>query len=130
MNDVTRIRGWLMEPRDHTGIHLANDTGGWDFATYHQLADHALRIARRLIDEGVRPGDVVSVLMPTSGLCLSTMFGVLAAGATLTPPIVPPMFQPADQYTAHLHGILGVSGCSAWWRRRPSPSWRGVRSPD
>ncbi len=23
------------------------------------------------------------------------------------------MFQPADQYTAHLHGILGVSGCSA-----------------
>ncbi len=112
MNDVTRIRGWLMEPRDHTGIHLANDTGGWDFATYHQLADHALRIARRLIDEGVRPGDVVSVLMPTSGLCLSTMFGVLAAGATLTP-IVPPMFQPADQYTAHLHGILGVSGCSA-----------------
>lgn len=112
MNDVDRIRGWLMEPRDDTGIHLANDKSGWDFLTYRVLADNARRIARRLIDDGVRPGDVVSVLMPTSDLCLSTMFGVLAAGATLTP-IVPPMFQPPDQYTAHLHGILGASGCDA-----------------
>jgi acyl-CoA synthetase (AMP-forming)/AMP-acid ligase II len=112
MNDVDRIRGWLMSPRDDTGIQLANDNGGWDLANYRDLADHARRIARRLIDEGVQPGDVVSVLMPTSDLCLATMFGVLAAGATLTP-IVPPMFQPPDQYTAHLHGILTVSGCRA-----------------
>lgn len=112
MNDVDRIRGWLMEPRDYTGIHLANDNGGWDFADYQQLANHARRIAQRLIEEGVRPGDVVAVLMPTSALCLSAMFGVLAAGATLTP-IVPPMFQAADQYTAHLQGILGASGSDA-----------------
>jgi acyl-CoA synthetase (AMP-forming)/AMP-acid ligase II len=101
-----------MAPRDDTWIRLANDSGGWDVAGYRDLADQARRIARRLIDEGVRTGDVVSVLMPTSDLCLATMFGVLAAGATLTP-IVPPMFAPAHQYTAHLQGILGASGCNA-----------------
>ncbi|EHB55882.1 AMP-dependent synthetase and ligase [Mycolicibacterium rhodesiae JS60] len=112
MSSVERIVGWLMAPRDDTGIHLATDDGGWHLANYRDLADQARRIARRLVDEGVRSGDVVAVLMPTSDLCLATLFGVLAAGATLTP-IVPPMFQHPDQYTAHLHGILGASGCSA-----------------
>ncbi len=110
--DVDSVRGWLMAPRDHTGVYLANDDGSWDFANYPKLADQALRIAQRLTDESVRPGDVVSVLMPTSDLCLSTLFAVMAAGATLTP-IAPPQFQPPDQYTAHLHGILGASGCTA-----------------
>jgi acyl-CoA synthetase (AMP-forming)/AMP-acid ligase II/predicted nucleotidyltransferase len=112
MTSVDRIVGWLMAPRDETGIHLATDDGGWQFASYRDLADQARRIARRLVDEGVRSGDVVAVLMPTSDLCLATLFGVLAAGATLTP-IVPPMFQHPDQYTAHLHGILAASGSKA-----------------
>lgn len=74
------VRDWLMTPRTDTGVHLADDDGGWDFVSYAALADQARRIAHLLIAEGVAPGDPVGVLMPTSHLCLATMFGVLAAG--------------------------------------------------
>lgn len=103
------VRDWLMTPRTDTGVHLADDDGGWDFVSYAALADQARRIAHLLIAEGVAPGDPVGVLMPTSHLCLATMFGVLAAGGTLTP-ITPPQFENTRQYADRLRGVLEASG--------------------
>lgn len=110
---ATALRGWMTAPRADTGVHLAGDDGGWEFAPYTELADHARRIARLLIDEGVDPGSTVGVLMPTSHLCLSAMFGVLAAGGTLTP-ISPPQFESLDRYTERLTGVLRVSGAKTF----------------
>lgn len=128
MPEVTResaaaaIRGWLVSPRLDTGVHLATDDGGWEFAPYSVLAEDARRIARLLIGEGVGAGSVVGVLMPTSHLCLATMFGVLAAGGTLTP-IAPPQFESPDSYADRLRGVLATSGAGAIIS---SPTFAGV----
>jgi acyl-CoA synthetase (AMP-forming)/AMP-acid ligase II len=106
--DADALRGWVMSPRSDTGVHLATDDGSWEFAPYSVLADHARRIARLLTDGGVGTGSTVGVLMPTSHLCLATMFGVMAAGATLTP-ITPPQFEPSDRFATRLRGILAAS---------------------
>ena len=108
-DDAAALRGWLMSPRPDTGIHLATDDGGWDFVPYPALADDARRIAQLLIADGVGSGTTVGVLIPTSRLCVATMFGVLAAGGTLTP-ITPPQFEHPDRYADRLRGILTASG--------------------
>jgi len=110
--DVVRILGWLTSPSEYTGVHLAADDGGWEFLSYATLADQVRRVARLLVAQGVGSGDTVCVLMPTSHLCLATMFAVLAAGATLTP-IAPPLFGSHEQYRRHLRGVLESSQASA-----------------
>ncbi|WP_156686410.1 AMP-binding protein [Mycobacterium sp. Marseille-P9652] len=107
-NDAATLREWMMSPRSDTGIHLATDDGGWDFVPYAALADDARRIARSLVADGVGSGTTVGVLIPTSRLCVATMFGVLAAGGTLTP-ITPPQFEDPDRYADRLRGILRAS---------------------
>lgn len=107
-NAIDRIRGWMEAPEAGTGVHLADDDGGWDFCSYVTLADGARRIAGVLAGLGIRAGDTVGVLMPTSHLCLSAMFAVPAAGATLTP-IAPPLFHDPEQYLRHLAGVLASS---------------------
>jgi acyl-CoA synthetase (AMP-forming)/AMP-acid ligase II len=110
--DVARILGWLTSPSEDTGVHLAADDGGWEFLSYATLAEQVRRVARLLVEQGVGSGDTVCVLMPTSHLCLATMFAVLAAGATLTP-IAPPLFGSHEQYRRHLRGVLESSQASA-----------------
>lgn len=109
--DVEAIRGWLTAPRADTGIHLATDDNGWEYVDYPTLADHARRIARLLTERGTVAGDTVCVLMPTSHLCVATMFAVVAAGATLTP-VATPLVQTPDQYRRHLRNILDRSGAT------------------
>src|SRR5258707_14082217 len=89
--DVECIRGWLSSPSDDTGVHLAADDSSWEFLPYATLAQHVRRVARLLVEQGVGSGHTVSVLMPTSHLCLPTMFTVLATDARMTP-IQPPPF--------------------------------------
>jgi long-chain acyl-CoA synthetase len=48
--------------------------------TYLQLADEALRIARLLQDEGLRPGDRVVLYLENTGRCAAAIFGALIAG--------------------------------------------------
>ena len=110
--DVECIRGWLTSPSDDTGVHLAADDGSWEFLPYATLAEQVRRVARLLVEQGVGSGHTVCVLMPTSHLCLATMFAVLAVGATLTP-IAPPLFGSHEQYRRHLRGVLESSEARA-----------------
>ena len=110
--DVECIRGWLTSPSDDTGVYLAADDGSWEFLPYATLAEQVRRVARLLVEQGVGSGHTVCVLMPTSHLCLATMFAVLAAGATLTP-IAPPLFGSHEQYRRHLRGVLESSQARA-----------------
>src|SRR6266566_5028958 len=104
-SSMRSITGWLTDPSAHTGVYLADDTGGWDYLPYPELAGAARRVAAALAATGVRRGDVVCVLMPTGYPALSAIYGVWAAGATVCP-IVPPSFQPTGEYVRHVAAIV------------------------
>ncbi|WP_413803309.1 AMP-binding protein [Streptomyces iranensis] len=105
------LLSWLTDPPRTAGdlhgrgIHLADDRGGWEFHKYPELAASARRVAGSLAAQGVRPGDVVCVLLPTGFPCLSSLFGVWAAGATVCL-IPPPSFAAEAEYVEHAAGIL------------------------
>lgn len=102
---ASALRDWLDKPRPDRGVHLAGDDGGWEFRDYPSLAAAARRSAGALLAEGVRPGDVVCLVLPTDFTCMETFFGVWAAGATVCL-ITPPLFQDGDDYVAHVAAIL------------------------
>ena len=60
------ITEWITSPRAGRGIYLAEDTGGWRFHDYPELAASARRVGAGLRRAGVGRGDVVCVIMPTS----------------------------------------------------------------
>lgn len=102
---ASALRDWLNKPHTGRGVYLAADDGGWEFRDYGALASAARRTAGALIEEGVRPGDVVCLILPTDFTCIETYFGVWAAGATVCL-ITPPLFQDGDDYVAHVAAIL------------------------
>ncbi|MDL4819112.1 AMP-binding protein [Actinomadura opuntiae] len=102
---ASALRDWLDKPNTGRGVHLAADDGGWEFRGYGELASAARRTAGALIEEGVRPGDVVCLILPTDFTCIETYYGVWAAGATVCL-ITPPLFQDGDDYVAHVAAIL------------------------
>ncbi|MER7545481.1 AMP-binding protein [Actinomadura sp.] len=102
---ASALRAWLEKPNTGRGVHLATDDGGWEFRDYGALAAAARRTAGALIEEGVRPGDVVCLILPTDFTCIETYYGVWAAGATVCL-ITPPLFQDGDDYVAHVAAIL------------------------
>ena len=102
---ASALRDWLEAPETGRGVHLAADDGGWEFRGYGELASAARRTAGALIEEGVRPGDVVCLILPTDFICIETYYGVWAAGATVCL-ITPPLFQDGDDYVAHVAAIL------------------------
>ncbi|WP_030165026.1 AMP-binding protein [Spirillospora albida] len=102
---ASALRDWLDKPNTGRGVHLAADDGGWEFRDYGALAGAARRTAGALIEAGVKPGDVVCLILPTDFTCIETYFAVWAAGAT-TCLITPPLFQDGDDYVAHIAAIL------------------------
>ncbi|SEF83957.1 Acyl-CoA synthetase (AMP-forming)/AMP-acid ligase II [Thermomonospora echinospora] len=102
---TSALRDWLDKPQADRGVRLAADDGGWEYRDYPSLAAAARRTAAALIEEGVRPGDVVCVVLPTDFTCVETYFGGWAAGATVCL-ITPPLFQDGDDYVAHVAAIL------------------------
>ncbi|MFI6517469.1 AMP-binding protein [Spirillospora sp. NPDC050679] len=102
---ASALRDWLDKPHTGRGVHLAADDGSWEFRDYGELASAARRTAAALIEEGVRPGDVVCLVLPTDFTCIETYFAVWAAGATACL-ITPPLFQDGDDYVAHVAAIL------------------------
>ncbi|MFH8616410.1 class I adenylate-forming enzyme family protein [Streptomyces sp. NPDC017979] len=60
--------------------------------TFAEVHDHALRIAQGLRERGVRPGETVALHQPNSAWFTVTYYGVLLAGAVVTPvnPTLPP----------------------------------------
>lgn len=53
--------------------------------TYRELNEEANRIARGLIEQGVKPGDTVAFALPRDSHLIPTMFGILKAGAAYLP---------------------------------------------
>ncbi|WP_019633265.1 AMP-binding protein [Actinomadura atramentaria] len=102
---ASALRDWLDEPNTERGVHLAADDGGWEFRDYGEIAAAARRTGAALIEEGVRPGDVVCMVLPTDFTCIETYFAVWVAGATVCL-ITPPLFQSGEDYVNHVAAIL------------------------
>lgn len=105
MADLPPLTAWLTDPHPGRGVRLADDSGGWTHVPYPELAAAARRAAAGMRSAGVRPGDVVCLLMPTGLPCLAALFGVWAVGATISP-LPPPSFQTDDAYVEHIVAVL------------------------
>ena len=53
--------------------------------TYAELNEEANRIAHGLIEQGVKRGDIVAFCLPRRSFLISTMLGILKAGAAYLP---------------------------------------------
>lgn len=53
--------------------------------TYRELNEEANRIAHGLMEQGVKPGDIVAFALPRNSHLISAIFGILKAGAAYLP---------------------------------------------
>src|SRR6201993_3407120 len=74
------LHWWARTKGDDTAIIVADDR-----LTYRQLHDWSSRLARRLSDEGVKPGDRVGLLGPNSLQWPVTALAIMKSGAVLVP---------------------------------------------
>ncbi|WP_159073558.1 AMP-binding protein [Streptomyces sp. RTd22] len=85
--DHDRVFGWLDDPSDERGMRFRLDDGSWQRLTYRELAQRTLGAGAALADAGVRPGDVVPLVLPGGEDFVTQFFGLLAIGAT--PSVLP-----------------------------------------
>jgi fatty-acyl-CoA synthase len=102
------LLSWLDTPRADRGVRFAEDDGTWSYTGYAELAARVRRVAAALRGQGVRKGDTVAVIMPTSVELVAAIFGVWHAEAAVTV-LVPPSLQPDHEYLAHITPILNTA---------------------
>ncbi|MEU2254154.1 AMP-binding protein [Nocardia xishanensis] len=103
--DVAAVRDWLLRPARETGVHFADEADGWEFRSYHELAEQSWSIAALMREHGFAGGEGACVIMPTGFACTAAFYAVWACGGVFTP-IAPPMFGDLDQIVAHIAAIL------------------------
>ncbi|WP_280382826.1 AMP-binding protein [Nocardia wallacei] len=104
-DDIARVRGWLADPAEDTGIHLADEDDGWEFRSYREVAELAWAVAARLRGAGLVGGAGACVIMPTGFPCVAAFYAVWACGGVFTP-VAPPTFGDPAQYISHVAEIL------------------------
>ncbi|MFI9724076.1 AMP-binding protein [Streptomyces sp. NPDC052396] len=102
---MSPLLSWLTDPHPERGVRFADDSDGWEFVPYRELARSARRMAAEMTAAGVRPGSVVCLILPSGRSFLSAFFAAWAAGATISP-LLPPSFQSDGEYTEYVSGIL------------------------
>lgn len=77
---ASALRWWAKTKGDHTALIIGDDQ-----IDYRQLHHWTSRLARRLTDEGVKPGDRVGLLAPNTPQWPVAALAVIKSGATLVP---------------------------------------------
>lgn len=85
--------------------------------SYGQLAREAERVAAFLVAEGVEPGHRIGLMAPNDLAYLPAAFGLLAAGACLTP--LAGHLTPVE--IAQIMTGVQLHGCLAWPKADPCP---------
>ncbi len=81
---------WHVEHHpDHPHIQFYQDDGNGEIITYVQLKEGAERVASSLQQYGLKMGDSVAIMLPTSSEYFFSFFGILMAGG-IPVPIYPP----------------------------------------
>jgi len=96
--------------RDRVHVHLREEGGGERAITYGELREGAAAIAAGLRARGVRPGETVALMLPTSFDFLRTFQGILAAGAVAVPLYPPVRLDRIEEYLLRQRGILANAG--------------------
>jgi fatty-acyl-CoA synthase len=86
--DVLQI--YASEAPDLPHIYTQDDNGHEVIITYGQLLESSLRLAQEIIARGLRPGDTIAIMQPTSPRFFYTFYGILLAGC-IPVPIYPPL---------------------------------------
>lgn len=106
---IPRLLSWLDEPDGSCGIRYADDSEGWSFHSYEELAQLARAVAGQLVERGVAHDDAVAVIVPTGPLFVASFFGVVAAGATPVPLVPPSYVQSREEYAKTTARLLGAA---------------------
>lgn len=83
------LHWWAATKGDQRAIVVDDDA-----LTYRELQDWSSRVARRVVEAGIEPGDRVGVLGPNSLEWPAVALGVLKAGSVLVP--LNPRLKPAE----------------------------------
>jgi acyl-CoA synthetase (AMP-forming)/AMP-acid ligase II len=103
------VLDWILRPSDRTGLHIAEEEShGWRFVPYSELALLARKIAGELRKEGLGAAQGACVVMPTGAMCVGSLYAVWACGASATL-IAPPAFADEDDYVAHVGSIFSAA---------------------
>ena len=86
--------------------------------TYEQLAAEAERVAAFLIAQGVEPGQRIALMAPNGLAYLPAAFGLLAAGACVTP--LATGLTPTETHRVMCE--VQVNGCLSWPKAEPPSS--------
>ena len=79
------VERWAALAPDQIAVHHTDDTGVDQLITYGRLAQWSNRIARVLLDRGVRPGDRVAVSIPKGPAAIASMLAAAKLGAPYVP---------------------------------------------
>ena len=85
--DVLLLHAISTPDRPH--IYLQDENGKEEIITYQILLDNALRVANALQKRGLRAGETVAIMLPTTAGFFYAFFGTLLAGC-IPVPIYPP----------------------------------------
>src|SRR5213075_1141833 len=80
--------------------------------TYRQLWDNALGYAARLAEAGLKPGQMVAIMLPTSKEYLYSFYGVLLAGGVPVPLYPPARLTTIEDHMTRHVGILRSAGAT------------------
>jgi acyl-CoA synthetase (AMP-forming)/AMP-acid ligase II len=99
------LLGWIAEPRSDRGVRFLGGDGSWTRLDYTQLAAAVLGTAAALAEEGVAPGDVVPLILPTGPDFFVCFFALLWIGATPSNVPLPEAVNQRAGWLEHLRGI-------------------------
>lgn len=83
---------YAIQTPDRPHIYFQDEFGKEVIITYGKLYETSLRVAHAFQQKGLRPGDTIAIMLPTSSEFFYTFFGILLAGC-IPVPIYPP-FRP------------------------------------
>lgn len=101
---------WMEREDAGRGLRILGADRNWHFHSYASLAANTRAIAGRLEAHGVRPGDVVTLVLGTGVAFAASFFAVLAVGGVASPVAPPLVFQDRHSYSRHLARVLTIAG--------------------
>src|SRR4051812_5445001 len=113
MHSARPALGWLDAPSDISGLHFAEDDGSWSFVRYAELARRVEAIASVLEHDGVLPGDVVTLVLPSGAVFAAAFFAVQLVGAIPTVVVPPIAFESVERYVHAVTRALEATGSTA-----------------
>ena len=96
---------------DRLTVHMYEE-GEETPITYRQLYDGALGYAARLSQAGLRPGQMVAIMLPTCKEYLFSFYGVLLAGGVPVPLYPPARLTTIEDHMTRHVGILKSAGAT------------------